>query len=345
MSKFRRNWWQSASLRSAVFIAAFTATTVVPTNAQPEQVGDVQPSGSATAQPGVAYPAHGVAHPVRPGRIPKPEKDALPIEEPTPEEKSRLDEMRLDFDPRTRIVQYIGSLKFPPDRPILRRGRILFLSNPVLKKAYPDSVFYVLRFPQWPVALEPPQPLGNNNLFVISKESKALSLVLTDVERDSLKHFLMASLKASSNQDATQAVEAGLALGQELVQDGMFKFELDPSSLKCKKDGESLRASGRVNIVPQGGNSGTFDLDMQFDAKGKLIDCTQTVGINAGMRPICQSTKLLDSDPIVRKMAEQDLLIMGSSAKEYLEWQRTQVSPELKMEIDRIWRRILKERR
>jgi multimeric flavodoxin WrbA len=63
------------------------------------------------------------------------------------------------------------------------------------------------------------------------------------------------------------------------------------------------------------------------------------------MRPICQSTKLLDPDPIVRKMAEQDILIMGSPAKEYLDWQRTQVSPELRQAIDRIWQRIIKEGR
>ena len=63
------------------------------------------------------------------------------------------------------------------------------------------------------------------------------------------------------------------------------------------------------------------------------------------MRPICQSTKLLDSDPIVRKMAEQDLLIMGKAAKPYLDEQRAKVSPPLRDAIDKIWQQILIEGR
>jgi hypothetical protein len=59
------------------------------------------------------------------------------------------------------------------------------------------------------------------------------------------------------------------------------------------------------------------------------------------MRPICQATKLLDPDPIVRKMAEQDLLIMGAAARDYLLEQRAKAGPELQAAIDRIWERML----
>jgi hypothetical protein len=54
---------------------------------------------------------------------------------------------------------------------------------------------------------------------------------------------------------------------------------------------------------------------------------------------------LLDADPIVRRMAEQDLLIMGSAAKSYLDEQRAKASPELRRAIDRLWQRIVDEGR
>lgn len=61
------------------------------------------------------------------------------------------------------------------------------------------------------------------------------------------------------------------------------------------------------------------------------------------MRPICQATKLLDADPIVRKMAERSIQIMGRAARGYLEEQRAQAAPDLQQAIDRMWQRILEE--
>jgi hypothetical protein len=60
---------------------------------------------------------------------------------------------------------------------------------------------------------------------------------------------------------------------------------------------------------------------------------------------ICQATKLLDPDPIVRRMAEQDLLVIGKPATEYLDEQRARATPALREAIDRIWPRILIEDR
>lgn len=67
--------------------------------------------------------------------------------------------------------------------------------------------------------------------------------------------------------------------------------------------------------------------------------------IQKGVRPICQATKLLDPDPVVRGMAEQAILVMGKAAEGYLTEQRTRASPELRQAIDRIWQRILAEGR
>ena len=67
--------------------------------------------------------------------------------------------------------------------------------------------------------------------------------------------------------------------------------------------------------------------------------------LRPGIRPICQATKLLDRDPIVRRMAEQDVLVMGRAAKPYLDQVRATARPKLQQAIDRIWQRILDEGR
>lgn len=319
-------------------------------------------SGTATAAPGTVIEAtgtataeSGVVYPEKPGKV-RPIKDALPPAERTKAETDRLAEMQFAVDPRQQIEKYVKGLKLPKDFPILQRAHVFFLDNPTLKKIFPASVLYVLRFPQWPVAMAPVPPLGNNNIFVISKEAKDASAVkdardskdlvlLTDVNEDSLKQFLMKTVTATSEAGAETAVEASLALTQELVQDGMFKFAIDQSSVKATKSGAGLKATGQVNVAPAGGNSGSITVNLLFTEKGALAEFKKEVNLVAGMRPICQSTKLLDPDPIVRRMAEQDLLIMGSSAKEYLDWQRTQVSAELRAAIDKIWARIVKEGR
>jgi hypothetical protein len=50
---------------------------------------------------------------------------------------------------------------------------------------------------------------------------------------------------------------------------------------------------------------------------------------------------LLDPDPVVRSIVEQDLLIMGPAAGPYLEEQRARAAPDLQRAIDRIWQRVL----
>jgi hypothetical protein len=59
-----------------------------------------------------------------------------------------------------------------------------------------------------------------------------------------------------------------------------------------------------------------------------------------GIRPRCQATLLLHADPLVRAIAEQDLLVLGRYARGYLLEQRANASEELRREIDRIWRQI-----
>ncbi len=311
--------------------------------AQPQTM----PSGSETSQgAGVAATSTGIAYPEKASKGRQAEiKDELPPSQLSQAEKERLAQLKFAVAPRVQIQKYLSTLKFPKGRPILSRGTLGYIESDALNSLFPTSVFYVLRFPQWPLAIEPPQPLGNNNIFVISKESKALSLI-TDGNKELCKQFLIAKLPhTASDEKAIQAVKAALVLFKELSQDGMFKFESEAKSLYANKAAGSIRTSGKLSVIPQGGNFGAISVNLTFDSQGALCNVIVEENLQEGMRPICQSTKLLDSDPIVRKMAEQDILIMGSSAKEYLDWQRTQVTPELRQAIDKIWQRIIKEGR
>ena len=80
-----------------------------------------------------------------------------------------------------------------------------------------------------------------------------------------------------------------------------------------------------------------------FTRKGRLTKIDERAKLTPGLRPICQSTKLLDRDPIVRKMAETEILLMGRRCEPYIRRQREKASPELRAAIDRVWRRVLAE--
>src|SRR5205823_10311831 len=94
-----------------------------------------------------------------------------------------------------------------------------------------------------------------------------------------------------------------------------------------------------------GGGQGQIEMTMNFDRLGNFVRVQESSTVRPGVRPICQATKLLDRDPIVRRMAEQDILVMGRAAKPYLDEIRAKARPKLRQAIDRIWQRILDEGR
>jgi hypothetical protein len=75
---------------------------------------------------------------------------------------------------------------------------------------------------------------------------------------------------------------------------------------------------------------------MTLGAAVSLVSTLEKSVLHPGVRPICQATKLLDRDPIVRRMAEQDLLVMGRAAKPSLDQIRATARPKLREAIDRI---------
>ena len=208
--------------------------------------------------------------------------------------------------------------------------------------AFPDFRFHLVAFRIYPVAMMPPAPLSNRQVFAISKDGQKVEYI-ADVE--ALKKFFKDHLAAvTGDQDAKTAVAAWLQVGKEFASDGMFQFRIAGDDITTRKLDQELEATGKAVVVTTGGpagNQGAVAATLTFDAKGKLKQIDQVAKVRPGMRPICQSTKLLDPDEIVRRMAEQDLLLMGTAARDYLTAQRAKSSPELQQAIDAIWQKIL----
>lgn len=286
----------------------------------------------------------------KPGKMSRPSHerlvDKLPAGEKTEAERSRLNSMHFETDPRHQIVTYINHLKPQNGPPVLSRGNLYFLDSAALKETFPSKVFYVLRFPQWPIASPTPQPLGTNNIFVVGTARGELELI-TESKKNLIKQLFQQKSTPSVTEAAVRRkMESSLVLAEELEQDGMYKFSPGLNSLTIERKDSTLEVSAARVVNPTGGNSGTIFARMLIDKNtGAVRDFSYEAKLQAGMRPICQSTKLLDPDPLVRKMAEQDILMMGSSAKEYLDYQRSRVSPELQQAIDKIWERIVREGR
>lgn len=213
------------------------------------------------------------------------------------------------------------------------------ITDEAVTKAFPGSHVFSLVFPQFPVARVPPEPFKSQNLFIVPKDGKLVHL--TDTK--GLEKFFKDDLKAVKDDDAAkQAAQAWLLLSVTFQQDGFFKFSVPKDSLKVAEEKGEKKASGKADV--KDGGKGDLTATLTFDDKGKLTKTAEENAIKPGPRPICQATKLLDADPIVRRMAEQDILFMGRACKEYLDEQRAKASPELKQAIDRIWKRIVDER-
>jgi hypothetical protein len=217
------------------------------------------------------------------------------------------------------------------------------ITEDALFRAFPGYLFFSVVYRQYPVGIAVPEPLKPANLFIVPREKDAKPQLVNDPKK--LETFFRDKLgRAGDDNKAKDAVRAWLYVSPVLMQDGFYKFELmDDSTKVASGEGKGKVATGKV-VVMKGGN-GEINVTLAFDDAGNLNKVTQEAKVKPGPRPICQATKLLDADPIVRRMAEQDLLIMGDAAKEYLAEQRAKASPELKQAIDRIWQRILEEGR
>lgn len=221
---------------------------------------------------------------------------------------------------------------------LARRGgmgaQLLWKDDAALAHTFPRHVFVVARYRIYPVAKVLPEGLRASNIFAVHDGGTQL---LANTET-LVKFFQTHGQPVKDAGQARHALASWLALSQEFHQDGMFKFET--LTKEFATDDQGTQARGRA-IVMQGGN-GELSANMVF-ADGKLKTVKEAAKIKAGPRPICQATRLLDPDPIVRQMAEQDLLIMGRYAIPYLEEQRDRAPPALRAAIERMLERVRAE--
>jgi hypothetical protein len=210
------------------------------------------------------------------------------------------------------------------------------LADESLEKAFPGHFFFAAHVRRFPVARIVPEgsKIKSQNLFVV-KEGKVVQHL---TEAKQLEKFFQDTLAPAKDDAARKtATRAWLALAPEFMQDGFFKFKIVDDAIKV----DSKKGTGTVVVMA--GGSGEITSTVNFDDAGKLVSASDAPKVRPGPRPICQATKLLDADPIVRKMAEQDLLIMGRAAHGYLMEQRAKAAPDLQQAIDRLWQRILSE--
>lgn len=212
-------------------------------------------------------------------------------------------------------------------------GLVQEIKTPNLNKKAGIRASFV-HFTEFPVAMAPRPPLGQRNVFLVQKE-KAEHFKTRETLR---KHFV-ANLPVVAQQDLKMVALEYAHLSAHFSQDGMFQFVVSDKNVSAN----GLVVTAEVPVVEKGGDSGKLVAKLVFvssEGKFKLKSVEEKDTIQPGVRPICQCTLLLDDNPIVRKMAERDLLVMGKSAFPYMREQLAKASPPLKREIERVWQRI-----
>ncbi len=231
--------------------------------------------------------------------------------------------------------------KYLAKTPGTDRGQVAALTDePAIKKEFPKFEYFVLRFRQFPVAIAPPEPFQSNNVLAVNAKGEVEALS----DKAALEKFFKANA-APVKQQPSNLMRSWLRLSQELHQDGFYQFEIDKEFRGAAANTGAGSITGTNTVKPTGGTKGQITATIDFDEKGKITKITEEAKLLPGPRPRCQSTRLLDPDPLVRYMAEQNLLIMGRACKEYLSEQRAKAGPELRQAIDRIWQRIVEEDR
>ena len=196
--------------------------------------------------------------------------------------------------------------------------------------------FFLMRFMQWPVAMQPPEPLASVNVFAVSEPNKdgKRTVALIKPGDGSLWGFCGKELRAAGEPAARAAAYACCLLRAELSQDGFFKWEIDVGKFVVTRKEETTRVEAHIGVAPGGGNSGSIDLVLAFAGKeGVFQFISEKEELKAGMRPICQSLRLTDPDDTVRNSARLDILVMGKNALPYLRMQVTRTEGELRRRI------------
>lgn len=279
------------------------------------------------------------------GQLLRMGKDALPQVQEAADAKGLNDETRqryavllstlkVDAKRRSSMEKYVKEKGF-------ERGELMPVSDEAVQKEFAEVMFYALRFRQFPIAYEVPAGMKPGNLYAVEGDGTVVHLAGSD---DLTKFFQKHAAAVKDVAAAKGAARAYVRLAEEWRQDGFYQFVIPDQTVTAEAEGRGMKASAKA-VASGGGNRGEITATLSFDGDGKLASAKDEGEVREGVRPICQATKLLDPDPIVRGMARQCVLVMGLGAREYLTEQRAKASPELQKEIDKVWAEIVAERR
>lgn len=204
------------------------------------------------------------------------------------------------------------------------------------------ATFHSVHYREFPLQEVPPKPMATRNLFSVKTDGTVSHFKL---RKSFAKAFV--SMARPIRKGNLKSLAMGYAQASTVFsQDGMFQFVFHESKITSRTDGDRMFVTVVAPVVERAGDTGSLTATLEFKDEPRvdtyrLVSVTEKDTIKPGVRPVCQCTLLLDANPRVRLMAERDLLIMGRSAESYIREQRALASPELRVEIDRVWRRIL----
>ncbi|MHB9134514.1 MAG: hypothetical protein ACYDBB_25865 [Armatimonadota bacterium] len=194
--------------------------------------------------------------------------------------------VRLEWgsDPRRKIIEWAGALKFADGRPFRREVIPTRVTDVPLTRAFPGYLFYVVLLPGYQGGAAPsdeilqsyevPAPLSSNNLFAMPKDGK-WQLITTSEE---MKAFFCAKLNPVKSKDtAKDAAYSWLRLTQTFIGNGDVRFNMPMNNFNAKQTDQGWLATGIIEAPTEGNRvSGTVSVEMLFTEDGKLSKVTES---------------------------------------------------------------------
>lgn len=222
------------------------------------------------------------------------------------------------------------------------------LEDPELLRTFPQHLFFDVRY-KYDYGVPLGRVEGSMLWTVARKDAKATYLGgarQLRLDAPTLAEFVPPNIALLKDDAALKdAVRACLRLAIEtLIERPWTSVAIQDDSIKVSADktGKTATgfAAGKGARGAEDGN-GALTVTLQVNDAGKVGKVDVVNKVRPGPRPICQATKLLDADPVVRAMAAEQLLLMGASCTDYLAQRRAEAaSAELRQAIDAIGGRI-----
>lgn len=209
------------------------------------------------------------------------------------------------------------------------------LTDVALAKIFPTNRFYLLRFPIYPVARLAPEQLKTVNIFAVSQDGKVKLIVSTDELFDLFK-------SDAEKAAPVHIITAWGLLAKEFSEDGFYRLKLRVDWIKpVEKQGDNKVVAVDAVITGVRSGDGQIKFYLTLDPQNRPIAHRSESSLKPGVRPICQSMQLNDSDPVMRFEAEEALLWMGQSALPYLCERAAAAPPPLREKIQAVIDKIL----